>query len=119
MTIIAWFQIAVGGGILGLWTTLLVTRQVPEISAGKRDIWFHIAAEALTAALLLAAGIWWLIDATREPRVLSAFALGGLLYTTVNSPGYYAEQRNWPAVAMFTGLASVTTVAGAVAVLSA
>lgn len=112
MTVVAWFQVVVGVAILGLWTMLLATRQVPEISAGRRDIWFHITAEVAIAALLLVAGTWWLVGATSPARTLSAFALGGLLYTTINSPGHYAQERNRPAVAMFALLACLTVAAG-------
>ncbi len=34
-----------------------------------------------------------------------------LLYTVVNSPGFYAGRRNWPMVGMFAALAVLTTAA--------
>ena len=51
MRFVAWFDIAVGAAIAGLWTMLLATRQIPEIAEGRTDIWFHITAELVTAAL--------------------------------------------------------------------
>jgi peptidoglycan/LPS O-acetylase OafA/YrhL len=98
--LIAWFQLVMGAGILGIWPVLLLTGEVPEIAAGQRDIWFHIVAEAIAGALLLAAG--WRLLRRRDTgaRLLSSFALGGLLYTGVNSAGYYAELGAWGPMAM-------------------
>lgn len=111
MAIVGWLQIGVGVAIVGLWTMLLATRQVPQIPAGNRDIWFHLTAELLTAALLIAAGAWLLSTGTDAARLLSAFALGALLYTTINSPGYYADRGEWPTVAMFAVLMAGTAAA--------
>lgn len=108
---VGWFQIVIGVAIIGLWVMLLATRQVPQIPAGNRDIWFHLTAELLTAALLAGAGTWLLTTGTDAARTLSAFALGALLYTTINSPGYYADRQEWSMVTMFVVLASVTAAA--------
>lgn len=104
MKLIAWFQIVVGTGILMIWPVLIVAGEVPEIAAGQRDIWFHIVAEAIAGLLLLAAG--WLLRRDRDvrARMVSAFALGALLYTGVNSAGYYAELGEWMPAAMLVAV---------------
>jgi peptidoglycan/LPS O-acetylase OafA/YrhL len=107
---IAWFQMVVGSGMLLIWPALIATGEVPEIAAGQRDIWFHIAAEALAGLLLVLAG-WSLLrrDADDRSRLLSAFALGALLYTGVNSAGHYADLGEWWPMALLVlvgGLAS-------------
>jgi hypothetical protein len=104
---IAWFQLVMGAGILGIWPVLLLAGEVPEVAAGQRDIWFHIAAEAVAGALLLAGGWRLLRRDDAGARLLSAFALGGLLYTGVNSAGYYAELGEWIPMAMLTGFGGV------------
>lgn len=114
LNIIGWFEIVVGIAIIGLWVTLLATRQVPQVPAGNRDIWFHLTAELLTAALLVGAGIWLLTTHAARAGVLSSLALGALLYTTVNSPGYYADRDDWPTVMMFVVLAATTATAAVV-----
>ena len=43
----------------------------------------------------------------RRSRV-SALALGALLYTTVDSPGYYADRGDRTTVAMFAVLTAAT-----------
>ncbi len=110
MTVIAGYQIVVGIAMVGLWTVLLATRQVPEIPAGDREIWFHLAAELVTAALLIVAGAASLVDSAA--KIPSAVALGALLYTTIASPGYYAERREWPPVILFGVLAISAVAAG-------
>lgn len=104
---VAWFELVTGVAIAGLWVMLLATSQVPEIPAGEIDIWFHLLAEFLTAGLLITAGLAS-FRAEEGARSRSLLALGALLYTTVNSAGYYAGSGEWPIVAMFTVLALAT-----------
>jgi hypothetical protein len=101
---LAWFQVLSGAAMIVLWTLLLATGQVPELEAGQRDILFHLLAELLAATALLVAGTAVLRRHERG-TTLSAFALGALLYTSVNSSGYYADTGDWAAVGMFGVLA--------------
>lgn len=100
MRLVGWLQIVIGAAVAGLWTVLLAAGQVPEVQAGQVDIWFHVAGEMAMAAALLAGGVA-LLRATRGGPLLSAFALGWLAYSAVNSSGYYAEAGEWAVVAMF------------------
>jgi len=95
MRVLAWFQLVVGGGIVGLWPLLILAGEVPELAAGQRDIWFHIAAEVIAGLLLITAGIGLLRGGGDRTRLLAAFALGALLYTGINSAGYYADLGRW------------------------
>ena len=122
MKLVAAFQLIVATAMLSLWAVLLITGQVPEVEQGRTDIWFHLGAEVVTASLLMIAGIALLRSTspsgpTARSRLLSAFALGALLYTAINSAGYYAELGEWPAVAMF-GLLTIATIVGIVRLLS-
>ena len=110
MRLVGWFQVVVGASIAGLWATLVATGQVPEIDQGRVDIWFHLAAELLTAGLLVAAGLA-VVRGSSRGQTLSAVALGALAYTTLNSPGYYAESGDWPLVGLFALLFAATVVA--------
>lgn len=93
--------------MLGLWAALIGTGGVPELETAPGEIGFHLAAELLTAlALVLAgAGVWagraW---AGRAYPV----ALGMLLYTTINSAGYYAGLGKLAVVGMFVALVLAT-----------
>lgn len=95
MVRIGWFQVVVGAGILLLWPVLLVAGEVPELEAGQRDIWFHLAAEVVTGLLLVVGGALLLRRGDASARMLSTFALGALLYTGINSAGHYAELGEW------------------------
>lgn len=109
---VAWFQFGVGIAIVWLWIVRLISEQVPEIEAEETGIWFHIAAELLTAILL----IWSGRRGLRRPApVSSALALGALLYTSIASAGYYADREAWGVVALFGALvAAPVLAAGAV-----
>jgi len=99
------FELVVGLGIIGLWTTLLLKRSVPEIAEGDRAIYFHIAAEYMLGVALVAGGLSLLLVGDETwVKVLAAAAAGGVIYSTINSPGYYAREGNWPLVAAFAGL---------------
>lgn len=118
MRLVGWFEIIAGLAIAGLWTMLLVTRQVPEIAEGRRDIWFHLGAELLTAVLLIVAGVALLTVGAHTASLVAALALGALLYTTVNSSGYYADLAKWDMVAMFALLTVATVMTAIVLVRS-
>jgi len=106
MTVIGVFALIVGVGIVGLWIMLLVTHQVPEIETGDRAIRFHITAEFLLGITLIISGLLLLLGGEGHPaRILAAAALGGMIYSTVNSSGYYATKANWPVVGAFIVLA--------------
>ena len=49
----------------------------------------------------LASGIALLVAEGQWVTGLAGVALGALLYTVINSPGYYADRAEWGAVAMF------------------
>ncbi|MEA2024652.1 MAG: hypothetical protein U9N79_10260 [Actinomycetota bacterium] len=99
---IAVVSIAIGIGMLGFWISAIQGRNVPEITSGGTEIWFHVAAEVLTGVLLIVGGVGVLVDDSASWAImLSTFGLGMLAYTLIVSPGYYVERRNTPAVVMF------------------
>jgi hypothetical protein len=108
----AWFQIAVGVAVIGWWTTAATTNGIPELEEGRIDIVFHISAELVMAALLIAGGVSSIRHGrTLTTTMISGVGLGTLLYSSINSPGYFAEQRAWWAVVMFAILGAATLAA--------
>jgi hypothetical protein len=108
-----WFSsvvsIAIGVGMAGFWTMSLASRSVPEVRAGSREIWFHVTAEMLTAAALVAAGLGTIAAPEAQWSVLlAAAAFGALVYTLIQSPGFYVEHRNPAMLGMFAGFWVVT-----------
>lgn len=114
--LVAVYSLAVGTMILGLWIMLLARRRVPEVARGERAIWFHISAEVVTAALLLTGGTGLLVEASWS-RLLAGVALGSLLYTVINSPGFYLD-RGEPGPVLMFGILAVLTIVAIVALVA-
>ncbi len=107
---IAYYCIAVGA-LMGIqWLFFLATGNVPELETEPLAIGFHLVAELATAVALILAGIGLLRRASRALPV-TLLALGMLLYTVINSAGYFAEQGVWVMVSMFGVLLILTLLA--------
>jgi hypothetical protein len=100
MRFVAWYSILVGVFMLAQWGFTLGTGQAPEVNSEPIRLAFHLVAEFATAAMLILSGIG-LLRRTPWAGLLSAVALGMLLYTVIVSPGYFAQQGQWAPVAMF------------------
>jgi hypothetical protein len=101
---VAIVSLVIGMGMLGFWSMAVLSGKVPEIREGRIDIWFHLAAEFITALALIGGGGALFVDERAPWSVaLSSAALGLLAYTLIASPGYYAERRDRPMVGMFVG----------------
>lgn len=112
--LVAVYSILIGLFMIGFWVFALSTNMVPP-EEKPWAITFHVIAEFSTAILLIVsgAGLWF---CSEWARTLSPLALGLLLYAVINSPGYYAQKKNLPMVAMFIVLV-VMTVAAIIALL--
>ena len=107
------YFIVVGLGMIALWSMLLLTHQAPEIVTAPWSIAMHLATEFLTGAMLVVSGVG-LLARWRLARTFALIAGGMLIYTVIQSPGYYLNLGQAPMVAMFgvTGtLALVAVVA--------
>lgn len=109
----AGYAVVVGAGMVGLWAVLYATGGIPELVTAPYEIGYHLAAELLTAFALLAAGVG-LLRGVPWARRGYPVALGMLLYTVLNSAGYYAQRGDVAMVGMF----AVLTVATLLAVVS-
>jgi len=94
------YMLFVGCMIILLWIFLSSTNNVPEFESEAINISFHITAEIITAALLLISGIGMLQN-KRWSKNLSFISLGALLYTIINSSGYYAQRSEMQFLLMF------------------
>jgi hypothetical protein len=101
------FAIVIGVMMIAQWTIMIAKKRVPspedDATAGRGliEMRFHWAAEFLTAALLIATGITLLLGFEWATNIY-LISTGMLLYTVINSPGYFAQQRKWPMVSVFT-----------------
>jgi hypothetical protein len=100
MRFTAWYAILIGAMMFAQWGFFLGAGLVPELETEPYRIWFHLAAEAVTAAALIASGMG-LLQGQPWARPAALLALGMLIYTVIQSPGYFAQQGEWGMVAMF------------------
>ena len=94
------FTLVMGSAMLGLWFVLYTQKQIPELVTEPVRIGFHIAAEMITAILLVLSGIALLMG-WQIATWLYPLSTGMLFYTAIVSPGYYAQKGQWGFVWMF------------------
>ncbi len=119
MIFAATYAISVGVLMIVQWALTAARDRIPDptVSAfgrGRRELIFHWVAESVTSISLVVAGIALLLQRNWAPRIY-LLAMGMLLYTAINSAGYFAQRREWPMVAVF-GALLVFAVAGIVIV---
>jgi hypothetical protein len=119
MIFAAAYAISVGVLMLVQWTLMAAQDRIPDPTEpfsgrGKRELVFHWIAESVTSVSLVVAGIALLLRLNWAPRIY-LLAMGMLVYTAINSAGYFAQRREWPMVAVFGALV-VFAVAGIVIV---
>lgn len=107
--LVAAYSILVGVFMIGFWGFLVATKQA-ELEQRPWDMRLHLAAEFATAFLLIVTGAGGFLGVSGLVAA-SPVALGMLLYTVVNSPGFYAGRKEWPMVGMFATLTVLTLVA--------
>ena len=100
----AGYAILVGFLMMAMWTVFLLTGQVPELQTEPWSIALHLVAEFATGLALLISGYGLLQERAWAQRTI-LLALGMLLYTLIQSPGYYAQLGQFGFVAMFVILA--------------
>ncbi len=100
MTFAGVYSVVVGVLMIGQWAFFLATGKVPELGTEPYRIRFHLAGEFFTAVALVVGGVGLLVSAAWG-LPLYLLATGMLLYTVIVSPGYFAQQRQWPLVGMF------------------
>jgi hypothetical protein len=109
MTIPALYCILTGVLMVGQWIFFIAKGQVPEWKTQPYRIGLHLAAEFFTAGALVIAGLG-LLGSTAWGPSIAFFALGALFYTLIQSPGYFAQRREWPMVIMFAALMIFTLI---------
>ena len=100
------FAIVIGVAMIIQWLINIIGNRIPRLEddpvsgRGLYDMIFHWTAEFITAFALIAAGIGLILESTWGVTVY-LIAMGMLMYTAINSPGFFAQQRKWPMVFMF------------------
>ena len=110
MRFAAWSALVIGALMLAQWLFFIVAGHVPEFETEPYALGFHLVAEVATAAALVVVGVL-LLGGRRGAVRFALVAFGMLVYTSVNSPGYFAQLGQWPLVAMFAGVLAVALAA--------
>ena len=116
-TVAAIYALIVAGLVVGLWAVSLALGRVPELASEPRAIRLHITAELGMAAVLAVAGAASLAGAGIGTDLL-VLGFGAVLYSIVNSSGYYAQRGETGPLAMFLVL-FIVTIGLAVSLLAA
>ena len=99
----AWYSMLVSVLMFGQWGFFLAVGAVPEVQTEPIALAFHLTAEFATAICLIAGG-FALLRKAPWAKTCALLAAGMLAYTTIVSPGYFAQLGQWPLVGMFVGL---------------
>lgn len=94
------FTIFVGILMMGMWSTLILTNQVPYLDTPQMEIKLHILTEMLTAVMLIIGGVSVLRDYERLIN-LHYVSQGMLIYSIINSSGYYIDLGELMMAVMF------------------
>ncbi|WP_416840679.1 hypothetical protein [Haloferax sp. DFSO52] len=108
--VVAVYALLTGIAILGLWTMLVMTEQATELRTEPYSMFTHLVAEGLTAVALVSAGIG-LFRESEWAESLCLVGFGMLLYSVINSAGYYAQLGEIGAMLVFSAMSLTTVVA--------
>jgi len=109
------FAMSVGALMTAQWAITLVRSQIPTpeqdaISGrGMIEMAFHWIAEGATAAALIAASFSLMLGWSGAPKLYS-ISIGMLIYTVVNSSGFFAQRKRCAMVALFAVLLILSAV---------
>ena len=108
MKFIAFYSLLLGTAMLGLWSLILSTGEIPE---GRTEFSFHLVSEFLMALACMGAGILVLIH-HRSGWGLALAAHGMVAYSVLNAAGYYAQrgERMLPVVFVILFVISLTII---------
>lgn len=103
------FAILAGLSIVGMWVALIRNGSVVEATTAPKEITMHIIAELATGILLLVSGTA-LILGVGNAEHLWMLSMGMLIYTLVNSSGYYLQREDKMMTIMFASMFIISVI---------
>jgi len=106
MSFAAIFSIIAGVLVIFQWRENLNRRAIQDPNKGYKVRWgtyeliLRSAAEFATALMLILAGTGLLSEQSWGESIY-LLATGMFIYSAVNSPGYFVQQKNWAVVAVY------------------
>ena len=110
----ATYSMLVGLSMIAMWSSFYFTDAIPELKTEPIRVSFHIVAEIATGVCLITGAFGLYRNKEWGIRVFPV-SMGMLLYTSIVSPGYYAQKGVMEFVLMF---AIITVVSVAFIALS-
>jgi hypothetical protein len=107
-TAVGWYAVAVGLLMLGWWTVDLRQGALERPDRSRMELGLHLVAEVATALTLVVGGVLLLIDLAAGVALVG---LGMLLYTVIQSPGYFLARGERAPAVLFLVLAGLTLAA--------
>jgi hypothetical protein len=96
----ATYTIIVGLLMMGMWSMLVLTNQVPYLDTPQVEIKLHIFTEMLTALTLIIGGVS-VLRGWERLTWLHNVSQGMLIYAIINSSGYYIDMGETAMAVMF------------------
>lgn len=103
------YSFIIGISMIAMWSTFLLSGQVPELQTEPARIFMHLVAEYTTAFVLIIGGYGLLAKKGWSIR-FHQFSLGMLMYTLIVSPGYYLQLGDMAMVGMFVTMLILTLI---------
>lgn len=94
------YSLFIGISMIGMWIISYVTDGIPELKIKPVELSMHLAAEMLTAALLIVGGIGLLLN-KKWSLSIYLISIGMLIYTLIMSPGYFLQKGDFALAGMF------------------
>ncbi len=94
------YSMFIGISMIVMWTMFYINGQIPELSSEPIQIGMHLTAEFTTSVMLIIGGIGLLNNWSKAIYIFQ-FSMGMLIYTLIQSPGYFAQQGYLSFMGMF------------------
>jgi len=86
-------------GIIGMWIVFYAAGNIPELVTEPVRISMHILAEVITIMLII--GGIFILTGIKWGKEIYFLSMGMLIYTLIQSPGYFIETKDYGLVIMF------------------
>lgn len=103
------YSVFIGVGMIVIWSILLLSGQVLELTTEPFRIIAHIFSELITAVFLIVGGILS-IKQTLNANAVHLISLGMLFYSVLTAGGYYLQKGDMVMTTMFAALIVLTSV---------
>jgi len=105
--IIGGYTIFIGILVIAMWIMIL---NGPAISEGKTELGFHLFSEFLMAIICIVSGLRLFVNKPGA-KILNVCGLGMVIYSVLNTAGYYGEKGETAMLLVFIILTIMTVTA--------